>query len=45
MASEPIRDPVSDQLLTPKNSAPAFMDLFIETGGTAGIQFAHDKAG
>lgn len=28
-----------------KETAPAFMDLYIETGGTAGIQFAFDKAG
>jgi nicotinamidase-related amidase len=28
-----------------KETVPAFMDLFIETGGTAGIQFAYDKAG
>jgi nicotinamidase-related amidase len=27
-----------------KETVPAFMDLFIETGGTAGIQFAYDKA-
>jgi len=27
-----------------KETVPAFMDLFIETGGTAGIQFAADKA-
>lgn len=25
-------------------TVPAFMDLFIETGGTAGLQFAADKA-
>lgn len=25
-------------------TVPAFMDLFIQTGGTAGIQFAYDKA-
>ena len=25
-------------------TVPAFMNLFIETGGTAGIQFAYDKA-
>lgn len=25
-------------------TVPAFMNLFIETGGTAGIQFANDKA-
>lgn len=23
---------------------PAFIDLFIETGGTAGIQFSYDRA-
>ncbi|MBZ5794010.1 hydrolase, partial [Burkholderia contaminans] len=23
---------------------PAFIDLFIETGGTAGIQFSYDKS-
>ena len=27
-----------------KETVPAFMNLFIETGGTAGIQFAYDKA-
>ena len=27
-----------------KETVPAFMDLFIETGGTAGIQFAYDQA-
>jgi nicotinamidase-related amidase len=27
-----------------KETVPAFMDLFIETGSTAGIQFAYDKA-
>jgi nicotinamidase-related amidase len=26
-----------------KDTAPAFMDLFIETGGTAGIQFSYEK--
>jgi nicotinamidase-related amidase len=26
-----------------KETVPAFMNLFIETGGTAGIQFAYDK--
>ena len=26
-----------------KDTVPAFMDLFIETGGTAGIQFAYDR--
>lgn len=25
-------------------TVPAFMDLFIETGGTAGIQFSYDRA-
>jgi nicotinamidase-related amidase len=25
------------------DTVPAFMDLFIETGGTAGIQFAYDR--
>ena len=25
-------------------TVPAFMSLFIETGGTAGIQFSYDKA-
>lgn len=25
-------------------TVPAFMDLFIQTGGTAGIQFSYDKA-
>ena len=25
-------------------TVPAFMNLFIETGGTAGLQFAADKA-
>jgi hypothetical protein len=24
-------------------TVPAFMNLFIETGGTAGIQFSYDK--
>jgi nicotinamidase-related amidase len=28
-----------------KETVSAFMDLFVETGGTAGIQFAYDKAG
>lgn len=28
-----------------KETVPAFMNLYIETGGTAGIQFAFDKAG
>ncbi|RQZ12272.1 hydrolase, partial [Burkholderia sp. Bp9017] len=23
---------------------PAFIDLFIQTGGTAGIQFSYDKS-
>jgi len=27
-----------------KETVPAFMDLFIQIGGTAGIQFAYDKA-
>lgn len=27
-----------------KETVPAFMDLFIEIGGTAGIQFSYDKA-
>lgn len=27
-----------------KETVPAFMNLFIETGGTAGIQFSYDKA-
>ena len=27
-----------------KESVPAFMNLFIETGGTADIQFSYDKA-
>jgi len=27
-----------------KETVPAFMNLFIETGGTAGIQFAYDRA-
>jgi nicotinamidase-related amidase len=27
-----------------KETVPAFMNLFVETGGTAGIQFAYDKA-
>lgn len=26
-----------------KETVPAFMDLFIETGGTAGIQFSYEK--
>ncbi len=25
-------------------TVPAFIELFIETGGTAGIQFSYDKA-
>jgi nicotinamidase-related amidase len=29
---------------TRKETVPAFIDLFIQTGGTAGIQFAADKA-
>ncbi len=28
-----------------KETVPAFMDIFIQTGGTAGIQFSYDKAG
>lgn len=27
-----------------KETVPAFMSLFVETGGTAGIQFSYDKA-
>jgi nicotinamidase-related amidase len=27
-----------------KETVPAFMDLFIQTGGTAGIQFSYEKA-
>ena len=27
-----------------KETVPAFIDLFIETGGTAGIQFGYDRA-
>lgn len=27
-----------------KDTAPAFMDLFVQTGGTAGLQFAADRA-
>lgn len=27
-----------------KDTVPAFIDLFIETGGTAGIQFGYDRA-
>ncbi len=27
-----------------KETVPAFMNLFIETGGTAGIQFSYDKS-
>lgn len=27
-----------------KETVPAFMDLFIQTGGTAGIQFAYDRS-
>jgi nicotinamidase-related amidase len=27
-----------------KETVPAFMNLFIETGGTAGIQFSYDRA-
>ena len=26
-----------------KDTVPAFMNLFIETGGTAGIQFSYDR--
>jgi hypothetical protein len=26
-----------------KETVPSFMELFIETGGTAGIQFAYDR--
>ena len=26
-----------------KETVPAFMNLFIETGGTAGIQFSYDR--
>ena len=28
-----------------KETVPVFMDLFIQIGGTAGIQFSYDKAG
>ncbi len=28
-----------------KDTVPAFMDLFIQTGGTAGLQFGYDRAG
>ncbi len=28
-----------------KETVPGFMSLFIETGGTAGIQFSYDKSG
>jgi hypothetical protein len=28
-----------------KETVPVFMDLLIETGGTAGIQLAYDRAG
>ena len=28
-----------------KETVLVFADLFIETGGTAGIEFAYDKAG
>lgn len=28
-----------------KDTVPRFMDLFVETGGTAGLQFAYDRAG
>lgn len=27
-----------------KDTVPAFLDLFVETGGTAGIQFSYDRA-
>lgn len=27
-----------------KDTVPAFMDLFIQTGGTAGLQFGYDRA-
>jgi hypothetical protein len=27
-----------------KETVPAFMDLFIQTGGTAGIQFGYEQA-
>ena len=27
-----------------KDTVPAFMNLFIETGGTAGIQFSYDRS-
>ena len=27
-----------------KETVPVFMNLFIETGGTAGIQFSYDRA-
>ncbi len=27
-----------------KDTVPAFLDLFIETGGTAGIQFSYDRS-
>jgi nicotinamidase-related amidase len=27
-----------------KETVPAFMDLFVETGGTAGIQFSYDRS-
>jgi nicotinamidase-related amidase len=27
-----------------KETVPAFMELFVETGGTAGIQFSYDRA-
>ena len=26
-----------------QDTVPAFMDLFIQTGGTAGIQFSYDR--
>ncbi len=28
-----------------KETVPAFMDIFVQTGGTAGIQFSYDKGG
>jgi hypothetical protein len=27
-----------------EETVPAFINLFIDTGGTAGIQFSYDKA-
>jgi len=32
------------ELQRSSETVPAFMNLFIETGGTAGIQFSYDKA-